>query len=368
MRLLHIGQSYPFVSYAISSLSTHLDAEVVAYVSQHSNRTGNFTISTTNARVETWPACRVAKRWRAVQLARQADVIIAHELSTIASLAIAANPRAVAVWSGWGVDYYHDAYTDDTLLGPLTKQWTLKPQIRSRVLNYALRKIRSHAARRVDLFCAPIPSDESIMRAAFPSLRGTPIQMPYLEIQVPEVVPANQGRDILVGNSATPTCNHLEAFSLLSHHDLTNRRVIVPLTYGDTTYREIVVREGKRLLGANFLPLIDHLPEAQYSDLMDQCSVAIFNHRRQQAMGNIIAALQKGMAVYMDDVNPASEWLREAGARIYSTSDLSVAPPQNVLTYIDRLQNARTLRTTWSHDAVYAKYKDAADHILTLAQ
>lgn len=368
MKILHIGQSYPFVGYAIEALNAHLKAEVVAYVTPLGDRAGNFAIPQERSRLEVWPKNAIEKRIRAVKLARSADVIVAHALNGIAALAISANPSAVSVWSGWGVDYYHDAFSNSELLGPLTQRAIDAASGLAILKQRALFRLRSHAARHINLYCAPIATDAQVMQRAFPALRGDVIEMPYLEVsRRNESVSVSGGPDILVGNSATPTCNHLETFELLRQHDLSGRLVIVPLTYGEATYRETVIREGFRMFGSQFFPIRDHMPELEYFKVMGRCGTAIFNHRRQQAMGNIIVALQKGMAVYLDDANPVSGWLHANGLKAYSTKDLVASPPQNELTEHDHKRNLQAIQKIWGHAAVSEKYANAATCIRVLA-
>ncbi|GAB3611526.1 hypothetical protein GCM10027414_36520 [Humibacter ginsengiterrae] len=121
------------------------------------------------------------------------------------------------------------------------------------------------------------------------------------------------------------------------------------------------------MLGSQFFPIREHMPESEYFQVMGQCGTAIFNHRRQQAVGNIIIALQKGMAVYLDDENPVSGWLRANGLRTYATKDLCTSPPQNALTEYEHERNLQSIQEIWGHDAVSAKYAHAATRIRFLA-
>jgi hypothetical protein len=105
--------------------------------------------------------------------------------------------------------------------------------------------------------------------------------------------------DIQVGNSATPTNNHIDVFRRLAMEDLTGRRVLVPLSYGDDAYREFVVRRGSEILGDHFSPILDFMPLEQYLKQFDRCGIVILNNYRQQAVGNVIAALWAGRSLYL---------------------------------------------------------------------
>ena len=51
----------------------------------------------------------------------------------------------------------------------------------------------------------------------------------------------------LIGNSGDPTNNHLDVFDFLKKHDIGNRNIYVPLSYGGSKrYREVVKDVGVR--------------------------------------------------------------------------------------------------------------------------
>lgn len=104
---------------------------------------------------------------------------------------------------------------------------------------------------------------------------------------------------IQVGNSACRTNNHIEVFKKISKFE--NIIVICPLSYsGDLEYIELVKKEGLMLLGeSRFKPLLDFIPYKEYLQLLGEIDIAIFNHRRQRAVGNITSLLGMGKKVYI---------------------------------------------------------------------
>lgn len=104
---------------------------------------------------------------------------------------------------------------------------------------------------------------------------------------------------ILLGNSADPTNNHSEVLQKLAQFKDKDIKVITPLSYGDQNYAQQVAQEGERLLGDKYQALTEFLPFDDYLKILAEVDVAIFNHRRQQAMGNTITLLGLGKKVYM---------------------------------------------------------------------
>lgn len=104
---------------------------------------------------------------------------------------------------------------------------------------------------------------------------------------------------ILVGNSADPSNRHLEILEQLSAFKEENIEVFVPLSYGNEGYAKEIIHRGTALLGSRFKPLTDFISIQQYRSLLGEIDIAIFNHQRQQGLGNIIALLAKGKTVYL---------------------------------------------------------------------
>ena len=109
------------------------------------------------------------------------------------------------------------------------------------------------------------------------------------------------GEDCQLGNSASFTSNHLDALPLLRGAGQRYRNVVVPLSYGNPRYRDAVVAAGHEQLGERFHPLVDFVSPSEYQDLLQSCGHVVMNHRRQQAWGNILAALWRGADVYLND-------------------------------------------------------------------
>lgn len=132
--------------------------------------------------------------------------------------------------------------------------------------------------------------------------------------------------NILVGNSAAVTNNHMALFERLAKFDTENTRIYCPLSYGDSRYAEEVARVGSKLFGSRFIPLREFIPVDEYLKWLDQIDIAIFGQERQQGMGSTISLLGMGKKVYMrSDVTP---WVFFCGlgVRIFDVEQLDLSP------------------------------------------
>lgn len=125
------------------------------------------------------------------------------------------------------------------------------------------------------------------------------------------------GMNILLGNSSSPSNNHIEAFEFLSNFDLTDRTIIAPLSYGSKKYGDFIAREGKKRFGDKFQYLREFLPLAEYNKMVMSCDIVIMNHSRQEAFGNILTSLWYGATVYINKESTIYQYLNKSGIKVF---------------------------------------------------
>lgn len=316
-----------------------------------------------------------------------ADVLITHAfLPPMAHALAKARPETVVVWLSWGWEYYEldPGYPQRYLMPATQRLWarlnppapTPTPSIPRRVGRLAkrgLRKARSAvlgqrplqpheiASRWPDLLhrvdCTTLPDDGyGFVRARNPLFCAKRIS--HLYYSASEVLeqgpPTMSGPDILLGNSATPTNNHLEVLRLLSDLDLTGRRVIVPLNYGNDAYRDAIIAEGRSLLGDHFQPLTEWMPIDAYNAVTTTCGTVVMAHLRQQAHGNIGNAIYKGARVLLQRDSHWYTAFTNHGAKVSTLDDLCCDPRCLVdpLTPEEIAANRRLIGSLWSDERV----------------
>lgn len=264
-----------------------------------------------------------------------------------------AGPKIPVVWCGWGYDYYYLLIPEfGSLLLPETQELvsrcrgagfgTLKKRIAGRIKrliekNKSLLGITSPAetgtltavADRIRVFSV-LPSETEMVRKALPRLKAADRAIRYYTTE--DTLSAGPdkmtGPDILLGNSPAATNNHIEALHILRDRLPKNSRIIVPLNYGvekEHAYIRELCRQGRELFGKQFVPLTRWLPIADYYQYCRSCGVVIMNHRRQQALGTISAALFKGARVFLRPENPVYSWYRDMGVTVFTLDSLEDA-------------------------------------------
>ncbi|MBK7212021.1 MAG: TDP-N-acetylfucosamine:lipid II N-acetylfucosaminyltransferase [Bacteroidales bacterium] len=128
----------------------------------------------------------------------------------------------------------------------------------------------------------------------------------------------NENITILLGNSADPSNNHIEALKILSRFNSQRIKIICPLSYySDKDYIESVIKFGNAIFENKFIPLLDLLGANEYSVLLQSIDIAIMNHDRQQALGNIIPLLYLGKKVFLKESVSTFDYFRSANCVIY---------------------------------------------------
>ena len=130
--------------------------------------------------------------------------------------------------------------------------------------------------------------------------------------------------NILVGNSADPSNNHLEVFEKLLQYKDEDIKIIVPLSYSSQENAKKVIVKGREMFGDKFEPLTEYMPFEEYLKLLGKIDMAVFAHNRQQAMGNIITLLGLGKKVYIkNDITPW-ETFEDTGIKVFDVASVTI--------------------------------------------
>jgi len=130
--------------------------------------------------------------------------------------------------------------------------------------------------------------------------------------------------NIQVGNSADPTNNHLEVFEKLKNYKDENINIFVPLSYGNEEYSKEVIEKGQEMFGDKLKPMTEFMPFDKYLEFLGDIDIAIFAHKRQQAMGNTITLLGLGKKVYMrSDITPW-ELFKDIDVKVFDVDSIDL--------------------------------------------
>lgn len=387
MNILHLITDEKFLDFIFRMFQEveSVENRYVALVGKHTQHFNHI------GRIPLWrvAGAEYANSPQATEDLEWCDVLIVHWWHTAAASVVAKAPDSViVVWSGWGGDYYDllpggvgGLYGDKTKELIQQMNGTRKERIRSilrrmkKVLKNALGVSKSRAAadknlliKRIDYFSAPIPEDYELLRLALgQQFRAEYVQLNYGSVE--ETFMRSErgvsGNNILLGNSATETNNHLEIFNMLSSIDIGDRKVVVPLSYGSQRYGDEIEKCGRRLLGNHFVPIRNFMPLDEYNLLISSCSIAIMNHRRQQALGNIGTILCNGAKLFLDENNVVYKFFKRKGAYVFSVREIAErgAAAFVPLSKSEKERNIEVINQIWGHDTVIDNVRKFVDRM-----
>jgi hypothetical protein len=210
----------------------------------------------------------------------------------------------------WVILGYELKYT--SLLGNAEKT----SRINSFIKNFVLKRISFHISNVV--------GDSALANAQF----GSNAKCFYSPMYLSNVVTAYKQQEksgtalnvkkILAGNSTSPRNNHIAIFKMLLPYKDENIIIYCPLSYGNfPEYKEEIIRAGTEMFGNKFHPMTTLLPLEEYNKFIDSIDIAVFNHKRQEAMGVMVNLLSRGKILYMNNQPTSYQSFIQRGFKVF---------------------------------------------------
>ncbi|MEG1088236.1 MAG: TDP-N-acetylfucosamine:lipid II N-acetylfucosaminyltransferase [Bacteroidales bacterium] len=160
---------------------------------------------------------------------------------------------------------------------------------------------------------------------------------------------------VLLGNSADPSNNHIEALEMLSRFNHLDMKVFVPLSYGGTPeYIKMVDKAGINLLSDKYIAVKKYMRGKEYNEFLSTIDIMICNHNRQQALGNIFALFNMGKKIFIRDGITTVDLLNEYKLKFFITQDIERMGIDELAHYDleDKVKNQTIVRLLYSNSRV----------------
>ncbi|HHG3185172.1 TPA: TDP-N-acetylfucosamine:lipid II N-acetylfucosaminyltransferase [Vibrio parahaemolyticus] len=159
---------------------------------------------------------------------------------------------------------------------------------------------------------------------------------------------------VQIGNSCDPRNNHIDAIERIPTTLTKPILLTLPMSYGNMDYRAHVFSYLEKKTKITFNILKQYLTFEEYNAYLSTVDVAIFNHDRQQAVGNIIALISLGKKVYIRSDVTTYTYLMKNNIIVFDAYDLSdVSVPltelerNNNISNVRKLFNKECLKESW---------------------
>lgn len=311
------------------------------------------------------------------------DLVVLHSLNIYWLPIIVMAPSNVRfAWVGWGYDYHKFMYDErDYLYLNKTKIFkmsvseghslSLKGKLKRYISSGVFSLFEERVLKRIETF-SPVIFEEYKLIEEGRRILGFPKYMPWnyggLKGYLVRGVVGQRcsGRTVLLGNSASFTNNHLDAFDVIRGLEAAlnkSIKIVVPLSYGDSDVRNHIVDLGRKQFSM-FTPLTEFVSLDKYVLLLKECGFAVFNHKCQEAVGNIIIMLYLGARVFLREESPVYLMFKSKGAVINSVQELLVNPEliELPLAECEIARNISILESEWSQAAVDKKTELLVGH------
>lgn len=264
--------------------------------------------------------------------------IILHFLNEFVAEALSKVNHPSIYWIEWGGDLYVNLlgprgftlYENEPLFFKMTR-----PHIPVSIAKVLYRIKRKMVQRTVVRFVKKVkyfvpdsmPGEYELLLSYYPELSHLQYRS-FFYYPIDSIIKnkdlTSKGGNIMVNHSASLSGNHAGVFKRLSELELGAKKIIVPISYGNKTYAGYLEDLGKSLFGSNAIMVKEFMELSKYNDLLCDCSVFIYGHYRQEAVGNILVALYLGGKVFLYERNPLYGFYKGLGLNLFSIdSDLN---------------------------------------------
>ena len=162
------------------------------------------------------------------------------------------------------------------------------------------------------------------------------------------------GLKIIINNSASLNGNHGTILNKIHQLDKFNEveKLIVPLSYGNSTVVKDTIKLGERLFQNRFIPVLEYMDKETYFQIFDDASIAFFGARRQEAAANIFQLLNLGIKIFLRSDNNMINYLKDKGFVVFNFEmDFKSIEDLRPLSSEEIIHNKKTFHSLFNNEA-----------------
>lgn len=189
------------------------------------------------------------------------------------------------------------------------------------ILNWLHAK-RKIAIERIDEICTFLEGDYDLIIKNYKPKKEIPFRLFHYQYLgkhlTKDKINTTDSSLIQIGHNATPFNNQHEILAKLATIEGKAFDILLPLSYGDTIFAEKLLQKAESYKNLKLQAVKEMLPLEKYIEMLSEVKVHIFNNKRQEAMGNIIACVAQGKKVYLSEQNTAFDFFKKIGCKVFS--------------------------------------------------
>jgi hypothetical protein len=166
-------------------------------------------------------------------------------------------------------------------------------------------------------------------------------------------IPFFEGKDILIGNSASFSNNHYYGLDYLKKIGIPDgATLIIPLAYGGIgKYPDDVEQSFNQAFSGRVETYRAYMPLHEYNMTFLRLNAMILSHWRQESQGTAIMGFYLGVKVFMSSRNPLYQWFVDCGFTVFCIEDATKEDLSTPLDIEKRKQNRRIVMERYNEDA-----------------
>lgn len=169
----------------------------------------------------------------------------------------------------------------------------------------------------------------------------------------------SKGEDILVGNSASFSNNHLYALDFLKTIEISPiTKIIIPLSYGGTKeYADDVEGAYKNYYSGQVETLRSYIPLHDYNHNFLRIKAMFLPAWRQEQQGTAIMGFYFGVKVFMAERNPLYKWFVDCGFIVFPIEKVTSADLNTPLTLEEKIKNRNLVEERYNEERIKELFK-----------
>lgn len=264
-------------------------------------------------------------------------------------------------WMVWGGDLYNLSSLDDQCYEPITLQQYVKKDWSFKTKLYALKVWTTQQPYQQKAY-AKVKNvltwmrEEYLYASTHLPLRADhkfffyENQFPYNQLDALVMSDRKSERlRLIIGNSGSPTNNHLDAIAFLEQHKI-EADLFLPVSYGDKRYINFLKRKATFKYGS--ISFMDrYMPFEEYLQFLSTADGLLMNTLRPQGYGNILMMMYLGKPVFFNAKNISLPDLTAAKIKWFSMEQIRSFEDVN-----SQSQNKEAVVNLFSHDRLVGEY------------
>jgi len=251
------------------------------------------------------------------KLFRESKKIIIHQLNKpqlmLSLMIFYPNAFKKMTWVIWGGDLYFYKYKSNSIKDKIFELLRKKTIARIPTI---VAYIKGDYEKLVEIY----DSKANYIKAKYPS----PIDVNLIKRLPLKKQDSDRCTTIMVGNSADASNEHIEALEILQKYKNENIKIVLILSYGGTEeYIKKVQEKGKNIFGDKCKVILDYMNFQEYLGFINSIDICLFNHKRQQGLGNQMVLFALHKKVYVNSMTTPFRYYSDLGMDIYKTESIA---------------------------------------------